>query len=174
MTKTFLRRYGDTSSSKFLLCDTMGENQEVIDQIVNLASSSTTSIDDFTPPQVGWEIWTGSIVAVLPIVYASVLFKERIDTQRQCLVCSGSGLVSVTKSGTTLKNPRKCWNCGGLLPWLGWKRFWLSNLDIGNGGVLLYPDQDYEATNERIRKEQEQEKQENRDEMLRDNVDHCD
>lgn len=30
--------------------------------------------------------------------------------------------------------------CGGMLPWLGWKAFWFSTFtDPGNGGPLLQP-----------------------------------
>jgi hypothetical protein len=39
----------------------------------------------------------------------------------------------------------------------GWRRFWLSNLDIGNGGILQRPAPDYEAlsaeANEKRRRE---------------------
>jgi hypothetical protein len=138
-----------------------------VDSVVQLADTVSTpeytfvppivgAAAEFIPPEVGADIWVGSVIATLPFIYATVIFKGRIDFQRNCLVCTGSGLVYATKTGTPLKNPRKCWSCGGLLPWLGWKYFWLSNLDIGNGGVLLQPDKDYAKTNERIRKEREQ------------------
>lgn len=69
-------------------------------------------------------------------------------TQVYCL--RGSGLVYVTRSGGKLTRPRKCWNCGGFLPWLGWKRFFLTSLfDFGNGGALQRPAKDYEETNMR-------------------------
>ena len=66
----------------------------------------------FTPPEVGWEIWSGSIIALLPIIWASFEFYSRIKVQQECLVCSGSGLVQITKSGTPLTRARKCWSCG--------------------------------------------------------------
>lgn len=114
-----------------------------------------------------------------------------------CGVCQGSGLVYESRSGRPLEVPRKCFACGGFLPWMvracvracvsvwlrvclgehaccplmdiyallptaificgcpppsihptnkqGWRRFWLSNLDIGNGGILQRPAPDYEA-----------------------------
>ena len=73
----------------------------------------------FLPPEVGPEIYAGSIIAVIPFIWASIKFYGRIRIQQECLVCKGSGLVSFTKGGTSLKNPRKCWSCGGILPWLG-------------------------------------------------------
>lgn len=118
-------------------------------------SSATASA--YVPPVVGPEIWIGSIVALIPIVWATIEFTGRIKTQQQCLVCSGSGLVYITKSGNEIKRPRKCWNCGGFLPWLGWRMFFFSTFtDVGNGGVLQRPASDYKETNERIRREQDQ------------------
>jgi len=100
---------------------------------------------DWSPPDVGWDIWTGSVIAVLPIIYASVLFYERIETQRACLVCAGKGLVYKTKQGSELSRPRKCYNCGGLLPWLGWRYFWFTTIfDVGNGGALQNVSKDYD------------------------------
>ena len=94
----------------------------------------------FEPIDVGPEIYAGSIIAVLPIIYATVLFTQRVNTQRNCEVCKGSGLVFQSSKGTPLKRPRKCLNCGGFLPWLGWKYFFFSSfVDPGNGGVLLLP-----------------------------------
>ena len=34
---------------------------------------------------------------------------------------------------------RKCSQCGGFLPWLGWKKFFTSTALPGNGGPLLQP-----------------------------------
>jgi hypothetical protein len=115
--------------------------------------NSATKLEDYvyTPPDVGADIWVGSIVALLPIIWATFEFTSRIRVQQQCLVCSGSGLVSVTKSGNALSRPRKCWSCGGFLPWLGWKMFFLSTFAPGNGGALQRPSADYEATQEAIR-----------------------
>ena len=107
----------------------------------------------FVPPDVSKEIYLGAIIATLPFIWATKTFGTRIVVQRECLVCKGSGLVSITKQGSTLTRPRKCWSCGGFLPWLGWKMFFFSSFfDIGNGGPLLRPAKDYELTNERIRK----------------------
>lgn len=74
---------------------------------------------EFIPPEVGPEIYLGSIISMIPIIWASVEFNARIQTQRRCKLCNGSGLVYVTQSGNTLKRPRKCGLCGGFLPWLG-------------------------------------------------------
>ena len=54
----------------------------------------------FIPPEVGPEIYIGTIVAILPIVYAAFEFNSRIQTQRNCLLCGGTGLVKV--NATTL------------------------------------------------------------------------
>eukprot|EP01031_Cornospumella_fuschlensis_P038838 gene38838-47234_t len=121
--------------------------QSDVAELVGNALSST-----YTPPEVGPEIWVGSFVSLIPIVWATIEFTGRIRTQQKCLVCNGSGLVYTSKSGIKLNRPRKCWNCGGFLPWLGWKMFFLSTFtDIGNGGVLQRPARDYDETNEKIR-----------------------
>ena len=94
----------------------------------------------FVPPIVGPEIYAGSIIAVLPIIYATVLFTERVNIQRNCAVCKGSGLVFQTTKGNPLKRPRKCLQCGGFLPFISWKYFFFSSfVDPGNGGALLLP-----------------------------------
>ena len=42
--------------------------------------------------------------------------------------------------GSGARRLRRCPQCGGLLPWLGWRLFFLSTaLDPGNGGPLLQP-----------------------------------
>ena len=108
--------------------------------------------DIFIPPEVGTEIYLGSIISLVPIVWATYEFNSRIQTQRKCLLCNGSGLVSVTRSGNSLSRPRKCWSCGGFLPWLGWKKFFFSTFfDVGNGGVLQRPATDYDQINADIK-----------------------
>ena len=115
---------------------------------------SDLSTYEFVPPEVGPEIYAGSAIALIPIIWATYEFTNRIRIQQECLVCTGSGLVYKTKSGNELSKARKCWNCGGFLPWLGWKMFFLSGLvDPGNGGVLLRPSEDYDQTQERIKAE---------------------
>jgi hypothetical protein len=91
------------------------------------------------PPS--WEIWVGAVVGVIPFIFASVEFSKRVLIQRRCPECAGSGLVSFNSKGQPLPGGqlRKCAACGGFLPWLGWRRFWLANLDVGNGGFLLQP-----------------------------------
>jgi hypothetical protein len=107
----------------------------------------------FVPPEVGTDIYVATIIAIIPFIWATKEFGSRITTQRQCLVCTGSGLVYVTRQGSQLSRPRKCWSCGGFLPWLGWKMFFFSTFfDIGNGGPLQRPSADYEETNEKIRR----------------------
>ena len=109
------------------------------------------AVMEWMPPEVGWDIWAGSIIAVLPIIYAAVLFYERIETQRACLVCSGIGLVYKTKQGSELTRPRKCYNCGGLLPWLGWNYFFFTTFfDVGNGGVVQNVSKDYDENNAEV------------------------
>jgi len=114
-----------------------------------------STVAGYVPPEVGPEIYVGTIAALVPIVYATFEFSKRIIIQKRCLVCNGSGLTYTTRNGNTLKKLRKCWSCGGFIPWLGWERFFLTTVDVGNGGVLQRPAEDYEETNERIRKEKE-------------------
>jgi hypothetical protein len=105
----------------------------------------------YSPPEVGADIYIGSAVAVMPIVWGAVEFWKRVKTQQECLLCSGSGLVYSTRSGGKLTRPRKCWSCGGFIPWLGWKMFFLGSFtDMGNGGVLQRPAADYKDINKRI------------------------
>ena len=120
---------------------------EVSDTVVGTTTEAATV--DYSAFNPGADIWIGSIVAVIPIVWASFEFWSRIRTQQECAVCKGSGLVYATKSGNQLTRPRKCWNCGGFLPWLGWKRFFLTSLfDVGNGGALRRPDPNYQQNNQ--------------------------
>ena len=135
----------------------LSESTNVID---TLSSSSSTSLSTFVPPEVGTEIYLGSAISLIPIIWATIEFNSRIQTQRNCLVCQGSGLVKVTRTGNSLTRPRKCWSCGGFLPWLGWKMFFFSTFfDIGNGGPLQRPAKDYDAINDAIRQQQQQEQQ---------------
>ena len=118
-----------------------------------LPLSPTPSDYVYIPPEVGPEIYIGSVVAVLPIVWGAVEFYKRIKTQQECLLCTGSGLVYRTPGGTKLTRPRKCWSCGGFIPWLGWKMFFFSTFfDVGNGGVLQRPSANYEEINEKIKR----------------------
>ena len=57
-------------------------------------------------------------------------------------------MVTQSRSGRTLKQPIKCYACGGFLPWENWGRFWQSNMNVGNGGVLQRPASDYDELNE--------------------------
>merc|ERR1711871_149312 len=106
----------------------------------------------YVAPEVGPEIYIGSLIAVLPIFWGAIEFYKRIKTQRECLLCTGSGLVYVTPSGNKLTRPRKCYSCGGFIPWLGWKMFFFSTFfDVGNGGVLQRPAANYKEINEKIK-----------------------
>lgn len=116
----------------------------VAESIKSLPSGSTY---EYFPPEVGPEIYIGSIVALIPIVWATYEFTSRIRIQQQCQVCRGSGLISLTRNGNNLRNARKCYNCGGFLPWLGWRKFFLSTFDPGNGGVLQRPSKNYMENN---------------------------
>jgi hypothetical protein len=35
--------------------------------------------------------------------------------------------VSVSRTGRRLTQPRKCYACGGFLPWVSWSAFWTAN-----------------------------------------------
>lgn len=56
--------------------------------------------------------------------------------------------MKTSRSGKKLRQPIKCYACGGFLPWENWGRFWQTNMDVGNGGVLQRPASDYEELNE--------------------------
>lgn len=97
---------------------------------------TASSSSGYTPSPLeipSWQIWVGFVAGVVPFIIASYEFGKRILIQRRCPECEGKGLV---QRGRYL---RKCANCGGMLPWLGWKAFWFSNLNPGNGGPLLQP-----------------------------------
>ncbi|KAK9833912.1 hypothetical protein WJX74_009758 [Apatococcus lobatus] len=83
--------------------------------------------------ELGWEVIVGAVVATVPLIVASYEFGKRILIQRRCPVCKGSGLIA---RGRFL---RKCSQCGGFLPWQGWKTFFLSTAAPGNGGPLRQP-----------------------------------
>ena len=134
---------------KQLICNSINDDY----QYTPPSSSPLPPDYVFTPPEVGIEIYLGSIIAIIPIIWASFEFASRIRVQQECLVCKGSGLVYVTRQGNPLTRARKCWSCGGFLPWLGWRMFFLSTFtDVGNGGVLQRPSKDYNETNEKIKK----------------------
>lgn len=117
-------------------------------ELGSTAVNTAVAASSYEPPQVGAEIWIGSAVALVPIIWATFEFVGRIRVQQRCAVCQGSGLTKTTKAGKTTSRLRKCWNCGGFLPWLGWKAFFLSSFgDVGNGGVLQRPAKDYLQTN---------------------------
>lgn len=109
-----------------------------------------------------WEIWVGFVAGVVPFIIATYEFSKRIIIQRRCPECKGSGLVQrgrVLRKCTQVSMPRKerCegWflsfdvshvfsifvvQCGGMLPWLGWKMFLFSSFTApGNGGPLQQP-----------------------------------
>jgi hypothetical protein len=69
----------------------------------------------------------------VPFVIGAWEFGKRIVIQRRCAACQGSGLV---KRG---RYQRKCPECGGFFPWIGWKQFLTSTAAPGNGGVLRAP-----------------------------------
>lgn len=100
------------------------------------ASASSVATTPCTPSPIepGWEIYAGFVAGVVPFIIASYEFGKRIIIQRRCPECLGKGLV---QRGKVL---RKCTQCGGMLPWLGWKMFLFSTIrDPGNGGPLNQP-----------------------------------
>eukprot|EP00903_Cladosiphon_okamuranus_P005736 g5692.t1 len=97
------------------------------------------------------KIVLGSAACVGAYAWAAYEFGSRIVTQRACEVCGGSGLVKTSRSGKNLRQPVKCYACGGFLPWENWGKFWQSNMDVGNGGVLRRPASDYDELNEAAR-----------------------
>ena len=123
---------------------------------------NSEDFSSYVPPEVGLEIYVGLFAGIFPVAWASYEFWQRIETQRKCAVCNGSGLTNTTRLGANLSKLRKCWSCGGFLPWLGWKMFFLSSfIDVGNGGPLQRPAADYNEVNERIRQDKSSENKEN-------------
>jgi len=47
---------------------------------------------EYLPPEVGSEIYIGTAAGLFPIVWATYEFSKRIITQRECMVCKGSGV----------------------------------------------------------------------------------
>ena len=94
----------------------------------------------------GAGVYWGFAFGVFPFVWASYEFWKRIDYQQRCATCTGSGLVENSRGRLV-----KCSTCGGMIPWLGWRRFWLSNFDVGNGGVLQRPSKRYDEINNAAR-----------------------
>ncbi|CAM9397177.1 unnamed protein product [Discosporangium mesarthrocarpum] len=129
-----------------VLAEAMGRGVSATDQIPYVPSDE---VDNFS------QIAAGSAACVLAYLWAAYEFGKRIVIQRRCAVCKGTGLVSVTKDGTKLTRPRKCYSCGGFLPWQSWGRFWEANMDVGNGGILQRPSEDYERLNQ-LAKDQEE------------------
>lgn len=85
------------------------------------------------PVEVGWEIWFGAFVGVVPFAIGAYEFAKRILIQRRCQNCSGSGLVQKGRF------QRKCPECGGFFPWRGWGEFLSATAQPGNGGPLRQP-----------------------------------
>ena len=128
--------------------------KEGLTDMIGAPLEGASDLTSYAPPEVGLDIYAGTFVSLIPIVWATYEFTSRIRVQRNCLVCTGSGLAYVTRKGTKLTRPRKCWSCGGFIPWLGWRMFFFSTFfDPGNGGPLQRPSSDYEETNRRIRSE---------------------
>ena len=78
-----------------------------------------------------WQLWFGLWIGLSPFVIAAYEFGKRILIQRQCELCSGSGLIQKGRYA------RKCTSCGGFLPWQSWGQFFTS--EAGNGGVVRVP-----------------------------------
>ena len=86
-------------------------------EVIISVDTIDSDFSNFIPPEVGPEIWIGTIVSFIPILWATYEFSSRVKVQRECLLCKGSGLVYSTRSGGKLTRPRKCWSCGGFIPW---------------------------------------------------------
>ena len=83
--------------------------------------------------ELGWQIWAGAAVGVAPFILGAWEFGTRIQIQRKCVKCSGSGLVGMSGK------EQKCPECGGFFPWRSWGEFLGGTRDPGNGGPLLQP-----------------------------------
>jgi hypothetical protein len=104
------------------------------------AASTTHYVPPPMEPVADWQIWAGFVAGMAPIVIATYEFGKRILIQRQCAVCTGSGLVAKTIRGE--RRLVKCVACGGFLPWVSWKLFLRDTTRmqrVGNGGALRLP-----------------------------------
>ena len=129
----------------------------LVDEVSKSSTNSPFPVQDIEGGSVSAEqLVVGFVAGVFPFVWAAYEFWKRIDTQQRCGVCKGSGLVSKTEQGKVLKVARKCYACGGFIPWLGWKYFWLSNLNIGNGGILQRPADNYEELSASAKKKNDE------------------
>ena len=83
-----------------------------------------------------WQLYTGLVAGLFPIVIASYEFGKRWLIQARCETCGGTGLVAARRrEGSTAPVRKvKCRECGGFLPWESWELFLSS--DAGNGGPL--------------------------------------
>ena len=86
-----------------------------------------------------WQLYTGLVAGLFPIVIASYEFGKRWLIQARCETCGGTGLVAARRrEGSTAPVRKvKCRECGGFLPWESWELFLSS--DAGNGGPLRQP-----------------------------------
>ena len=48
----------------------------------------------YVPPEVGADIYIATVCAILPFIWASIKFGNRISIQQNCLVCKGSLVLS--------------------------------------------------------------------------------
>ena len=82
------------------------------------------------------QVYVGAAVGTFPFVIATYEFSKRVIIQRRCRVCNGTGLVLKGKSNYY----KKCRECGGFLPWLGWRAFFTGSFTgIANGSPVLPP-----------------------------------
>lgn len=54
------------------------------------SSTSVPSDYVYVPPEVGADIYIATVCAVLPFIWASIKFGNRIKIQQNCLVCKGN------------------------------------------------------------------------------------
>lgn len=117
-----------------LLCCFPAAASEVAEQAAQVLIAAQPGYTPSPMEVPSWEIWAGFVAGVVPFIIASYEFGKRIVIQRRCPECQGRGLV---QRGRVLK---KCTQCGGMLPWLGWRMFLFSTFTSpGNGGPLLQP-----------------------------------
>lgn len=89
-----------------------------------------------SPMDMSWQIYVGTAVGIFPFIIATYEFSKRVIIQRRCQVCNGTGLVLKGKSAYY----KKCRECGGFLPWLGWRAFFTGSFTgIANGSPVLPP-----------------------------------
>lgn len=109
----------------------LGENALAITGADTATMSTFAEAPSMMMPR--WQLYTGLVAGLFPVVIAAFEFGKRWLIQLRCETCGGTGLVTLAKT----RRKVKCRECGGFLPWESWELFLSS--EAGNGGPLRQP-----------------------------------